>query len=114
MNSTLSVMKKVLTKKERSQNRIVAFDLVVKHGFQQKETAEILDISERTLSVWSKKYKWKDAINNGVKDENEFNEFIAIENFTLNFKKYVLKNSYKHYAEIDKLLSDFRANPDTG
>lgn len=51
---------KQLTKKEYQKLKQTAYEYVVVQGFDQKEVARILKLSEQTLSKWSKDENWRD------------------------------------------------------
>jgi len=52
---------KLVMTKERMAQIAKARYLIVYKGFSQKETAEIIGVSEKTMSSWSKKYEWNRA-----------------------------------------------------
>lgn len=80
-----------------------AYDLVVVHGYSQKEASEILSLSEKTLSQW--------AIQGGWKEERE-----SLEN--INFQEFIkekLRDLLADIAQIeDKELRVRIANKLTG
>ncbi|GAB6123536.1 helix-turn-helix domain-containing protein [Dysgonomonas termitidis] len=80
-----------------------AYDLVVIQGRPQKEAANILNLSEKTLSVWSKSGNWQE-----LKADNEI----------VNFRKFLSDKIFDLMADIalidDKELRTRIANKLTG
>jgi DNA-binding XRE family transcriptional regulator len=52
--------------------------LVIIKGYSQKEVSKIVGVSEKTMSTWSKKYKWNDVITRDVKNLGGLNVFMEL------------------------------------
>jgi len=59
-NSKGPKRKKQLTRKEYEKLRHTAYEYIVVHGLDQKEVARMLDLTEQTISKWSKDGKWRE------------------------------------------------------
>ncbi len=59
-NSKASKRKKQLTRKEYDKLKHTAYEYIVVHGLDQKEVARMLNLSEQTISKWSKQGKWRE------------------------------------------------------
>lgn len=53
--------------KELTSKRLKARHLIIVKGFQQKEAAQIVGVSPKTICHWVKKYKWKDGVEKEVR-----------------------------------------------
>lgn len=60
-------MKRTLVNRELTSKRLRARHLIVVKGYNQKETAEIIGVSYKTICVWNKKYEWGDAETTAIK-----------------------------------------------
>jgi len=56
-------------KRELTSKRLRARHLLIVKGYSQKETAKIVECSEKTISTWVKLYKWKDEETKEVKKQ---------------------------------------------
>lgn len=63
------------TRSTTSQKNKARYLIIVK-GFSQKEAANIVGVTEKTMTAWSKKYKWQDAMTKVVKQKGGLNGFM--------------------------------------
>jgi len=82
--------------REMTSKRLKARYLVIVKGYSKKEAAKIIGVSQKTMTAWSKKYKWNDEMTKDVKKEGGvslFMEqfFIYVRSTSPEFQK-VIKN----------------------
>lgn len=58
-----------LSKREIASKKRQAVHLFLVKGYQQKEIARILCVSEKTICLWAKKHKWNDRYSKDVNIE---------------------------------------------
>ncbi|MEO7488824.1 MAG: hypothetical protein ABIU77_17065 [Ferruginibacter sp.] len=53
--------------RELTSKRLRARHLIVVKGYNQKETAKIVGVSNKTICAWNEKYDWGDAETTAIK-----------------------------------------------
>ena len=89
------------TKKELLRCKVAARDLIVSKGITQKEVSKILGISERSLSIWVKKYKWKTDIDEAG------NKYGALSVFITFFFEYIQWYHPDSISELKNMWNDY-------
>ena len=79
-----------------SQKSAARYLIVVK-GYTQREVSNLLGISERSMSIWVKKYKWKKDI------ENEASKYGGLSEIMEGFIKYVKQRNPEISDEVKSL-----------
>jgi transposase len=75
--------------------------LIIVKGYQQKEAGKILSVSEKTMSLWSKKYDWKKKRE--LQKDIKINEKSLIDGFF----RYVEKFNMPLYKPLKFSWSDY-------
>lgn len=63
-----------MTKREVGNMKKQAVYMFIVKGMRQNEIANILKVSEKTISLWSKKHKWNDRLTKDVNLEGGLQE----------------------------------------
>ena len=87
--------------RQMTSKRLKARYLIIAKGYNQKEVAEIVGVSEKTMVAWVKKYKWKDEMTQNVKKEGGLNAFMEL------FFLYVRSTSPQYQKIISSLWFGF-------
>lgn len=84
------------------KKNLARYFIIVK-GLTQKETATLVDVSEKTMTIWSKKYKWQDAIIKKMKDESGLSGFMELFFVYVNLTDpLILKDIKRHWYNFLK------------
>ena len=74
---------------------------LTENGFEQKEVAAMVEVSEKTIGVWVKKYKWKPARKKPAISN------ITDHAFATDFKQYVMLFAPKQAEKTCLLVDDY-------
>lgn len=84
-----------------TSKRNKARHLVVVKGYSQKEAAEIVGVSEKSICVWAKRYNWRDAETKEVLQKGGLGVYMKL------FFEYVRSTAPDLLTPVKKLWGGF-------
>lgn len=87
--------------REMTTKKLKARYLIIVKGYNQKEAAKIVGVSQKTMVIWVRKYKWNDEMTKNVNKEGGLNIFMEL------FFIYVRSVSSEHIKIITSLWNGF-------
>lgn len=83
------------------EERIKAQELVINNNLTQKEVSKILNVSEKTMSHWAKKFKWNE------KKSDRTERVITIKNSLSGFLNYINDAAPDIHSKINELQKNY-------
>ena len=87
--------------KELAQRKVTAHFLIVVKGYSQKDAAELVGVTEKTICKWVSKYHWKEDRDNALFKRGGVAQILD------RFQRYVKKHAPGLSKELAHLWSGF-------